>query len=352
METTLRAEYALRKVYLDTASHGVLPARTVRALEAAVADMADGGVDQMAGFATVDGAREAYARIAGVEPGRVAVGASVAGHVGTVARSLPAGAEVLCAEDEFSSVVNPFAARGDLVVREVPLEKLAEAVTAGTALVAVSAAQSIDGRLADLRAVREAARGYGARVMVDVTQAMGWLPVSAADFDYTVCDTYKWLLGPRGVSFLTMPADGGALVPAGAGWVSARDPWATCYGVVRDPAPGARRFDDSYALLPGIGTAASLSLVEEVGTAAIAAHDVALARRFRAGLATLGYEPVPGDAPIVSVPGIGAAAGALAERGIRVSARGGRLRASFHLYNTDADVDRLLEALPAPGRAG
>ncbi|QKV71730.1 aminotransferase class V-fold PLP-dependent enzyme [Streptomyces harbinensis] len=351
MESTLRTEYSLATVYLNTASHGVLPARTARALREAVDAMATGRTDQVAGFEKVEEARRAYGRVAGIDPGRVAVGSSVAAHAGTVARSLRPGAEVVCARDEFSSLVNPFHARGDLTVREVPLEKLAEAVGAGTALVAVSAVQSLDGRMADLRAVREAARDHGARVLVDSTQALGWLPLSAAGFDYTVCDTYKWLLGPRGVSFLTLPADGGDLVPAGPGWLSARDPWATCYGAVRDPAPDARRFDDSFALLPGIGTAASLALVEEVGTEAIAAHDEALARRFRAGVARLGYEPVAGRSPIVSVPGLGAAtADALAERGVRVSARGGRLRASFHLYNTEADVDRLLEALPVAGR--
>ena len=47
-------------------------------------------------------------------------------------------------------------------VREVPLERLAESVTADTTLVAVSAVQSADGRLADLDALARAADAYGA----------------------------------------------------------------------------------------------------------------------------------------------------------------------------------------------
>jgi selenocysteine lyase/cysteine desulfurase len=35
----------------------------------------------------------------------------------------------------------------------------------------------------------------------------------------------------------------------------------------------------------------------------------------------------------------------LSRAGIEVSNRAGNLRASFHLYNTEADVDRLLDVL-------
>jgi cysteine sulfinate desulfinase/cysteine desulfurase-like protein len=68
---------------------------------------------------------------------------------------------------------------------------------------------------------------------------------------------------------------------------------------------------------------------------------VRLANRFRAGL---GLEP--GDSAIVSADVSGADA-ALARAGILAAARDGRLRVSFHVYNTDADVDAALEALGA-----
>ncbi len=79
---------------------------------------------------------------------------------------------------------------------------------------------------------------------------------------------------------------------------------------------------------------------------AVRAHDLSLADRFRAGLATLGHEPLPAPgSPIVSVPGLGRMQPELSAAGIQVSNRAGNLRASFHLYNTAADVDRLLDAL-------
>src|SRR5690606_32612185 len=135
-------------------------ARTVAALDRAARLRAEGGaLDPL--YADVEACRAAYARLAGVPVERVAAGASVALFTSLVAASLPPGAEVLTAEDDFTSVLNPFHARGDLKVRAVPLEQIAEAVRPGTALVAVSAAQSADGRIADLDALREAARQHG-----------------------------------------------------------------------------------------------------------------------------------------------------------------------------------------------
>lgn len=79
---------------------------------------------------------------------------------------------------------------------------------------------------------------------------------------------------------------------------------------------------------------------------AVRAHDLALADRFRTGLAALGHEPVPAPgSAIVSVPGLGRRQPELSSAGIEVSNRAGNLRAAFHLYNTTTDVDRLLEAL-------
>jgi selenocysteine lyase/cysteine desulfurase len=344
-ESLVRSEFAPRNTYLNSATLGLLPARTVTAMTAAVAAAATGRPTDM--FADVEAARAAFARLTGVPAARVAAGASVAVYSGLVAASLPDGAEVLTAEGEFSSLVNPFHQRAGLKVRTVPLEGLAEAVRPGTALVAVSAVQSADGRVADLAAVRAAARAHGARTYVDVSQSAGWLDVRGDDHDYLAAVAFKWLLCPRGVAFLVVPEDLGALPAPFAGWIAGERPWDSCYGPIAELARSARRFDESPALFSYAGARHSLALVEEAGPAAVRAHDLALADRFRAGLAALGHRPVPAPgSAIVSVPGLGRLQGALSEAGIEVSDRAGQLRAAFHLYNTPADVDRLLDALP------
>lgn len=348
-ETLVGAEFALRTTYLDTASAGVGPRRATDALRRGTDAWADGSASFALNEAAVAAARGAYARLTGVAPGRVAVGTAVTTHVGLIAAALPHGSEVVVAEGDFSSVVNPFATRPDVTLLTVPLEGIADAVSDSTALIAVSAVQSADGRVADLPALREAAAAHGARVLLDATQATGWLPVAGDRYDYVVCGAYKWLLCPRGVSFLTVREGAEDWVsPHFAGWYAAEDPWGECYGPVAETAHSARRYDVMPPFLPYLAGASSLSLIEELGVPAIGAHDVALAERFRDGLTALGHKAVPcGAAPsaIVSVPGLGDTASSLAAAGIHVSARAGHLRAAFHLYNDTADVDRLLAAL-------
>jgi len=343
-ESLVRAEFAPKNTYLNTASTGLLPARAVAAMRAGIESVAAGQPQDM--FADVEAARSSFARLVGVPDRRVAAGASVAVYTGLIAASLPAGAEVLTAEGDFTSVVNPFHVRRDLKVRTVPLERIAESVRPGTALVAVSAAQSADGRIVDLPALREAARAHGARTYIDASQAAGWLAVDADAYDYVSSVAFKWLVCPRGAAFLVVPEDFGGLDPVFAGWVAGEHPWDSCYGPVEELAHSARRFDESPSLFSYAGARHSLELFEELGVDAVRAHDLGLADRFLAGLASLELEPVPAPgSPIVSVPGLGRRQPELSRAGIEVSDRAGNLRAAFHLYNTSADVDRLLNVL-------
>ncbi|NGO71579.1 aminotransferase class V-fold PLP-dependent enzyme [Streptomyces boncukensis] len=346
----LAAEFRPESTYLNTSSHGLLPARTVDAVRDAATGMAAGRVDMPGYFETADLARASFARLVGTTPERVALGSAVSVHVGLVAAALPGGSEVLVCDGDFSSVVTPFSVRDDIKLRSAPLDRLAESVDPATTLVAVSAVQSADGRVTDLAAVREAARGAGARVLVDATQAAGWFPLCADDYDYVVCAGYKWLLGPRGTCFLVVSEEAQqarAVLPLQAGWMAGERPWESVYGPVERFAADARRYDVSPPFLPYLGAAPALALVEEIGPDAVGAHNRALARRFREGLARLGHEPVPGDSAVAAVRGLDGAAARLAAAGVTLAERDGNLRASFHLYNTEADVDRALDALSA-----
>lgn len=342
----VRAEFGHSTVYLNTATCGILPRSAVAAVHGLADATGAGTPDGFGDFDRVDRVRAAFARLVGVDVARVAIGSAVATHVGLLAASLPDGAEVLCAEGDFASVINPFVVRGTLKVRFAPLESLAEAVGPGTALVALSAVQSADGRAADLAAVRAATAAHGARMLVDATQAAGWLPFDASPYEYTVTAGYKWLLGARGASYLTVSEEAQrTLTPLHAGWVAAESMWEATYGPMPELARTARRFDESPAFLAYHAAEASLALLERIGIEAVHAHDTALADRYRAGLARLGHEPVPGDGAIVSVPGLAHRQPALLAAGIATAARAGALRASFHLYTTEADVDRLLDVL-------
>jgi selenocysteine lyase/cysteine desulfurase len=275
-----------------------------------------------------------------VEAADVAVGTQVSAFVGLVALSLPRGARVVCAEEDFTSVLFPLLARDDLQVELVPLDRVAEAVDARTALVAVSAVQSADGRLADLEAIEAVARASGALTLIDATQACGWLPLDAGRFDFLVCATYKWLLAPRGCALMTVrPEAAERLTPHLAGWFAAETPAASYGGPLR-LAGGARRFDVSPAWFSWVAQPPALDVLARVGIAAIREHDVALANRFRAGLG------LPrSDSAIVSVPPGEGARDRLGAAGVIYADHGDLLRFSFHLYTVEADVDRALEAM-------
>ncbi len=338
----LEGLWSPERPYLNTASYGLPPRPAFAALQRALEEWQGGRTSWEGWTASVARARASFARLVGCDADDVAAGATVSELVGLVAASLPVGAEVLVPEIEFTSNLFPWLAQEQrgVTVRTAPPERLADAVEPSTTLVAVSAVQSSNGQLADLAAVGEAARAHDALVLIDATQACGWLPLDASGGDFVVAHTYKWLMSPRGAALMAVrPGRLDALVPIHAGWWAAESPLGDYYGPPLRLATSARRLDSSPAWFSWVGTAPALELVERIGIERIHEHDVELANRFRAGM---GLEP--GDSAIVSVD-VESGAGKLEQAGIRAAVRAGGLRVSFHLYNTPADVDAAIEAL-------
>jgi len=329
--------------YLNAASLGLPPRATVEALRTAVDDWAAGRARAADFDVPVNASRAAYARIVGVDAAQVAVGNQVSVTSGLVAASLPDGAEVVTVDGDFTSVTFPFLVHADrgVTVRHVPLHALADEVRPSTALVAFSLVQSADGRIADAPAVVEAARRVGALTYCDLTQAVGWLPVRAGDFDVTACGAYKWLCSPRGTAFTTVgPAAAAALRPLHAGWYAGASPWTSVYGPQMHLADDARRFDLSPAWLAWAGTAPALELFAAADPAAVHAHAVGLADAFLAEL-----DLPPRGSAIVALPDPDAdLQRRLAAAGCVVAGRAGRARLAFHAWNTPDDVRRAATA--------
>lgn len=330
--------------YLSACTAGLPTAATARAMRAFVDEWAAGRADARALGEQADRCRELFAGLAGVAADRVALGSQVSQLVAVVASSVPDGAEVICATGDFSSLTHPFeqlAHRG-VRVRYAPVARLADEVGPDTALVAFSLVQSASGEVADAEAIRSSAERVGARSLVDLTQSLGWLPVGAATFDFTVCHAYKWLCAPRGTAFLTVRAGlDDELVPMAAGWYSADDVWSSCYAGHTPLAAGAGRFDVSPAWPVLGGTEAALRDLAALDPAAVHAHDLGLANAARRvlGLPT-------GDSAIVTwADPDGRDLAALTAGGITASGRAGNARIAFHLWNTTDDVELLARAL-------
>jgi selenocysteine lyase/cysteine desulfurase len=338
-----RSEWAPAGVYLNTASYGLPPRAGWDALQAALADWRGGRTSWEHWGDSTEGARAAFARLVGVRAGDVAIGATVSGLLGPVAASLPRGARVVVPDVEFTSTLFPFlvqAERGRCEVRLVPPARLPEAIDEHVDVVAFSAVQMSSGEVADLDAIAAAAAAHGVVTVCDATQACGWLPLDASRFDVVAVAAYKWLMSPRGTALMTVRRERLAeVVPLAAGWYAAEDVHGSYVGPAMELARDARRLDTSPAWFSWVGTRPALELVERIGVAAIHEHDVALANRFRAGLGL-----APSDSAIVTADRPGAAE-RLERAGIVAAVRAGRLRASWHVYNTAADVDRALDVL-------
>jgi selenocysteine lyase/cysteine desulfurase len=326
--------------WLNTASYGLPPTPAFEQLQAVLQDWRAGRTSWEPWGEAVGRARASFARLIGVDPDDVTIGSTVSQLLAPVAAALPPGTRVVAPDIEFTSNLFPWLAAPGVEVETVPAAELADRIGAGTDLVAFSLVQSATGAVADYDAVVAAARAHGALVVVDATQACGWLPFDGSRADAVVVGAYKWLMSPRGSAFgYLAPGLRDRLTPYAAGWFAGADVQGSYYGAPLRLASSARRFDISPAWFPWVGTAPALELVEEIGVATIGAHNVALANRFLAGLG----QP-PGDSAIVTVDVPGADE-KLRKAGVRAAVRAGRVRASFHVYSTDADVDLALNAL-------
>jgi selenocysteine lyase/cysteine desulfurase len=332
-------EFAPAGVFLNSATLGLAPLRSVEAMRDYELLRQAGSVNAVEIDAYVERSRTAFAVMLGRDPSEVATGSQASQFVGLVAASLPSGSVVLGAEEDFTSVLFPFL-RADLEVRLVPLDRLLESLTEDVDLVAVSAVQSADGRLCDLAALGEAAGRAGALTLVDATQAAGWLPLTDLRADYVVASGYKWLLGPRGTCFFAVAPTAPALPELAAGWYAGQSRWDSIYGPPLRLATDARRYDVSPAWGCWVGHLPALELLLEIGIDRIHAHDVGLANAFRDGVGL-----PPSDSAIVSVPVSDDIQERLKQAQIAAAVRAGRLRLSFHLYNTEADVEAALRAL-------
>ena len=336
--TAFGADFDVPDGYLNTASIGIPSAAVADAVAEATAAWRTGAAQAYDFDEPVVRARAGFAALAGVDPARVTIGSAVSPLVGLVAASVPDGTRVLVAEGEFTSVSWPFAVHAGrgVTVSECPLDKLGD--RAGEFdLVAVSVVQSADGRIADLDALRAAQAG-GTRIVLDSTQSLGWFDADIAWADAVVGAAYKWLLGPRGAAWMAVAPDLG-LTPLHANWYAGQERWSAVYGLPTDLAPDARALDTSPAWYCHVGAAVALPWLAGLDRAAVHAHCTGLADAFRAGL---GMDPA--GSAIVSIRRDDALE-RLRAAGVAAASRAGGARLSFHLYNTEADVARALDAL-------
>jgi selenocysteine lyase/cysteine desulfurase len=341
------AEFTGAAGFLNSPTYGLPPRFLTRALLDCVEQWQSGHMDARSFDEPVRAGRAGYAALTGVPVSSVVMGGSASALLGLVAAAVPDGSRGATLAGEFTSTTFPFAAQK---ARGVTLTELAADELLATAgdydFVTVSLVQSASGAVLDAEGLRSSVAGANTLVFVDVTQAAGWVSLDLGWTDVTVAAVYKWLLSPRGTAFMSVSRQVADLMtPHAANWYAGPDPWQSIYGLPLRLADDARRFDTSPAWFSAMGAGLVLPWLASLDSAAVQAHALRLAAALRAEL----HLP-PHPSAIVSLPGDAVAADAadrLQRAGIRASVRAGAVRVGFHLYNTEDDLDRLLDALRA-----
>jgi selenocysteine lyase/cysteine desulfurase len=328
-------------IYLDTATYGLPPQPTVDAMNHSVAIWQAGTASWIDDWdAPSDETRALFGELVGAPASRVARIPQASVGTGLVAAGLGPGDEVVVPDDEFTSTLFPLLvaeARG-AVIRQVPLDGVVDAIGPSTTLVAASLVQMQTGRLLDIGAVADAAERVGARLLIDATQGVPFVPLERFidRIDYLVCSGYKHILCPRGVSFLVVREDRWeTLEPLNANWRAADEPFKRYFGGPLTLAPDAARFDVSMGWIAWSGALASLRCLVDWKRSGVLDGVPALARDLadRLGVPWSGSTLV--SAPISD--GV-AATRALAAAGVKAAHRGTGIRFAPHVWTTPEDV--------------
>ena len=334
------AEFVGAEGFLNSPTYGLPPRFAFDALQDCLRTWQAGTMDVPSFDAFVAAGRAGYAALVGVPEDSVAMAGSVSSALGLVAAAVPDGSRVATLSGEFTSTSFPFAAQAARGVTITELDSDDLVTTAGGYdVVTASLVQSADGAVLDVDALQAAVAGTDTVTVIDVTQALGWKNIDMSWADVTVAAVYKWLMAPRGTAWMSVgDRVSKTMIPHAANWYAGEDPWSTIYGLPLRLADSARRFDVSPTWFSVLGSGLTLPWLASLDRAAVEAHALRLAARLRTEL-RLPQQP----SAIVSIPT--AAADELKRAGIRASIRAGAVRVGFHLYNTDDDLDRLLDVL-------
>jgi kynureninase len=237
-----------------------------------------------------------------------------------------------------------------------PIDRLIDAIDEDTALVPMSLVLFRSSCLQDVRPVIDKAHRVGAKVVLDVYQATGTVPMSLAELnaDFAVGGSVKWLCGGPGAGYLYVRPDLiHELRPSFVGWAGHASPFGFETGAIRY-AGGIERFQSGTPNVPGwMAARAGYEIIGEIGVPAIRARSLALTRRLMDAAEAHGWRlntPVRdaerGGTVVVDVPNGAAVTDELLRQQVVVDFRpNAGIRIAPHFYTTEAEIDRAVEII-------
>lgn len=323
--------------------------------------------------------RELYARLINAEdPQRIALLTAASYGLSTVARNLPregvSGKKIIVAGEQFPSNVYPWmrfcrenGCRLEIVeaLKEATGRgekwnaKILDAIGSDTLMVALGNIHWADGTLFDLEAIGQKAREHDAFFVIDGTQSIGALPFDQQKVkaDAVISAGYKWLMGPYtlAMGYFGPRFDGG--VPLEEGWLKRKnsEDFAGLVNYEDNYQPGAIRYDmgESSNFIGVPMMIAALEQILEWDPADIQEYCKTLTQNLVKELPKLGYTIEDPEWRSHHLFGIRLPeqikpkelSDRLKDRKIHISVRGSAIRISPNVYNTEDDMQALLEVL-------
>ena len=362
----LRNEFPTLKTWshFDIARKAPLPRCVERSMATYMKDIYETGGEVAFSEKETERARETLARLIGVSPATLAFikNTSEGLNIAALGIGLEPGDKVLITEFEHSACVLPYRrlARKGIEVEvvnardgRVPAEAIIERIDSRTRAVAVSWVAYGNGYRIDVPALTRVCREKGVFTIIDGIQAVGVLatPIEELGADFVVAGGHKALLSHIGAGILHCREE---LIPKIEPPYSARFSFATD-DKWQEPlvlAPDAHRFEygnpnflgiwvlrHSAEFIMGIGLDNIESRVKELTT-----HFIERAETI--GLAIATPRPWEERAGILSfeVSDPETIRQKLRDQKFIVNVKDGRyLRAATHFYNTEEEIDRLIQ---------
>ena len=358
--------WADQKIYLDHASLGPLPARTLKAIVEFNTRRAAPFQMVPEDFSVIPGdARAAAARLINAEVAEIGLAPNTSLALALAAQALPftEGDRIVVSDKEFPSNVYPWKLLRSKGVsleiiscrpdgcpdEEALLTALADPMVKGIAL---SAVQFATGYRLDLARFSAETRKRHKYLIVDAIQAVGVsrVDMKATPVDILACGGQKWLMSPWGSGFIyTRKELTPSLQPTVASWLGyeASDDLTRLTSYDETLRDGTRRFElTGHALQDFVGFTLSAGMLADIGPDAIAAHIRTLHEPIRVTAGKRGIAVVtPADRCAATISlrpsDPGAVHAKLREAGIFCSVREGVLRLSPHCYNTIEEMEKV-----------
>lgn len=367
--TAWRDEFPIlsRKTYLNSNSLGALSRRAERRVGTFYEQWHTRGASAWYDVWT-EALGELRGRVGGMlgaGADEIALTASTSVALSSIASAVDYGKRprVVIADLDFPTLGYQWMVRPDVEVVRVPSDdgvtidpqRYADAVDDRTAFLAVSHVFFMTGAVQDLPTLAGIAHDRGALFLVDAYQSVGQVPVDVAQSGADILTTgpLKWLCGGPGLAYLYVHRDRiRELTPTIAGWFGAARQFEFDIGAF-EFHDDARRFELGTPALSTVHTAlGAQEIIDEIGVPRIHARNRVLTDRLIEGARARGFRVRCADdaarrTAIVMIAHDDPAGTVerLAARDIIVDFRPGYVRISPHFYNTEEEIDRVLDAL-------